>query len=588
MTQPTRRDFLRTVAVGSMAASGAVALSGCEFGSFDFVHGVASGDPQAHRVILWTRVTADAAMEETWAALEIEARSSIKARQRWLESRRVPVTWEVARDREFREVVARGVAVARAESDFTVKVDASALRSATTYFYRFNCLGLNSPVGRTRTLPRGSVEQARLAVVSCSNYPAGFFNVYAKIAERDDLDAVVHLGDYIYEYDAAGYASEQAQQLGRVVEPANELLSLGDYRARHAQYRRDVDAQAMHAALPMIAVWDDHEIANDAWTGGAENHSEATEGTWAARRAAAIQAYHEWMPTRLADPTRPDRIYRSFDFGDLLSLHMLDTRVVGRDEQLQLTQFFGATGFDGAAFASAIGNPARQLLGGEQTAWLQTQLARSPALWQVLGQQVLMGRMNVPLPLLLGTPVSVYAAAAAKAQAGLPLSPQELALLSQPSLPYNLDAWDGYAAARETVLGFAKALDRNLVVLSGDTHNAWASDLADASGQAVGVEFATPSVTSPGFETIFPGEQPLAFAGALQQLIGPLVYIDTSRRGYMVVTATRSEMQAQWVYVDTIASPTATASVGRTLRTLPGAGQRRLLEPAETVAAQSA
>lgn len=578
MIQPSRRSFLRSVAVGSLAAGSALALSGCEFGAFEFLHGVASGDPLPHRVILWTRVTADAAMQETWAQLEAEAAGSLHARHRWLEARNVPVAWEIARDAAFERIVARGVAVARADHDFTVKVDAGSLQAATTYFYRFTCLGLVSPVGRTRTLPRGHVEQVRLAVVSCSNYPAGFFNVYARIAERDDLDAVLHLGDYLYEYDVDGYASEQAAQLGRVVEPAGELLALADYRLRHAQYRRDPDAQAMHAALPMIAVWDDHEIANDTWTGGAENHDAATEGPWLARRAAAIKAYHEWMPTRLPDPARPDRLFRSFDFGDLVSLHMLDTRVIGRDRPLALTEFFGAAGFDGAGFAAAVGNPARQLLGAEQTAWLQTQLARSPATWQVLGQQVLMGRMNVPLPLLTGTPVSAYAAVVAKAQAGQPLTPQEQALLAQPALPYNLDAWDGYAAARETVFGFARSLDRNLVVLSGDTHNAWASDLADAAGQPVGVEFATPSVSSPGFEAIFPAEDPRVFAGALQQLIGPLVYAETSRRGYLVVTATPGELQAQWWYVDTVATRGGSTTLGRTLRTQPGAGQRRIIE----------
>jgi alkaline phosphatase D len=284
------------------------------------------------------------------------------------------------------------------------------------------------------------------------------------------------------------------------------------------------------------------------------------------------------MPTRLPEPARPERIFRSFDFGDLVSLHMLDTRLIGRERQLALADFIGAAGLDAAGFAAAVGDPARQLLGAEQTAWLQTQLARSGAVWQILGQQVLMGRMDVPLPLLTGTTVSTYAAVVSKAQAGLPLLPQEQALLGQPSLPYNLDAWDGYAAARETVLGFARTLDRNLVVLSGDTHNAWANDLVDASGAAVGVEFATPSVSSPGFEALFPDEPPLAFADALQQLIGPLVYADTSRRGYLEVEATRGQVQARWFFVDTIASRGGSTSVGRALRTLPGAGQRRILE----------
>jgi alkaline phosphatase D len=257
---------------------------------------------------------------------------------------------------------------------------------------------------------------------------------------------------------------------------------------------------------------------------------------------------------------------------------MLDTRLIGRDRPVTLTEFAGPTGLDGAALARTIGDPSRQLLGPEQTAWLQTQLARSNALWQVLGQQVLIGRMNVPLPLLLGTPVSVYAETLAKAQSGAALTAQEQALLAQPSLPYNLDAWDGYAAARETVFGFARSLDKNLVVLSGDTHNAWANDLADAAGEPIGVEFATPSVTSPGFESIFPAEPPQAFAGALQQLIGPLVYADTSRRGYLEVEASRAQMTARWLFVDSVSRRGGVAAVGRTLYTLPGRGQRRIVE----------
>lgn len=581
---PNRRDFIRTVAAGTLAVGTATTLSGCEGGLFDFVHGVASGDPLQDRVMLWTRITPDAAMLEALAKLEREAHTDARARQQLAEAKNVPVQWEVARDRHFRQVVARGTVQASPERDHTVKVDAGGLRAGTTYWYRFQCLGIVSPVGRTRTLPRGGVEQVKFAVFSCSNYPAGYFNVYGAAAKLTDADAALHLGDYIYEYSKDGYASALAEQLGRVSEPAGELLTLADYRKRYAQYRQDADLQAVHAALPFIAVWDDHEIANDTWREGAENHTPATEGDWAARRAAALQAYHEWMPTRLPDAKRPERIFRSFDFGDLVSLHMLDTRVIARDQQLELTNYVGQSGFDGARFAADLANPARQLLGAEQTAWLTTQLARSSAQWQVLGQQVLMGRMNVPAPLLLGqTTVSGYAALVAKAQTNPgSLTPQELAILQAPAIPYNLDAWDGYAAARETVLATARSLDKNLVVLAGDTHNAWASDLADLQGRAVGVEFATPSVSSPGFETIFPNEAPLAFAAALQQLIGPLVYADTGRRGFMVITATRSALRAQWTYVDTVTSRQYQVVEGPVLQTLPGAAGRRI-EPVDAV-----
>jgi len=577
---PNRRDFIRTVAAGTLAVGSATVLSGCEGGLFDFLHGVASGDPLQDRVMLWTRVTPDAAMLDAVAKLEREAGSSAEARKQLVQVKRVPLLWEVARDRHFHQVVARGAAQALAERDYTLKIDADGLRAGTTYWYRFHCMGTVSPTGRTRTLPRGSVEQVKLAVFSCSNYPAGYFNVYGAAAKLEGVDAALHLGDYIYEYAKDGYASALAEQLGRVSKPEGELLTLADYRLRYAQYREDTDLQAVHAALPFIAVWDDHEIANDAWLDGAENHNPATEGVWATRRAAALQAYHEWMPTRLPDAKRPERIFRSFDFGDLVSLHMLDTRIIGRDRQMELTDYVGATGFDGARFATDLANPTRQLLGGEQSAWLTNQMARSTALWQVLGQQVLMGRMNVPAPLLLGQiTVSGYAALAAKAQANpASLTPQEIAILQSPSIPYNLDAWDGYAVARETLLGTARALDKNLVVLAGDTHNAWASDLADLQGNAVGVEFATPSVSSPGFEGIFPNENPQVLAGALQQLIGPLVYTDTSRRGFMLITATRDDLQAQWTYVDTVTSRSYQTAQGPTLHTLPGASGRRIVD----------
>lgn len=557
---PSRRDFLRDAALG-VVAIGTVHLAGCGSDNdpdLAFTHGVASGDPLADRVILWTRVTTDAA-------------GSTELR------------WEVASDAGFATIVASGSASTDASRNHTVKVDATGLQPNTRYWYRFSAGDHRSPVGRTKTLPTGSVQQVRLAVFSCANYPTGYFNVYAEAAKRNDLDATVHLGDYLYEYARGGYASEDAAALGREVQPAGEILSLADYRRRHAQYKTDPDAQALHAAAPMIAVWDDHEIANDAWRNGAENHQPATEGDFAARRAAALQAYHEWMPTRVgADASL---IYRSFDFGNLVSLHMLDTRLVGRDEQLDYADYFTPTGFDAAGFTAAVADPQRQLLGATQTAWLQQRLAASTATWQVLGQQVLMGRMNIPAPILqeatapgTGVTVSQYAAIVAKAQTNpASLTPTEQAILAQPSIPYNLDAWDGYAVAREAVLGTARQLDKNLVVLSGDTHNAWASDLLDINGNQVGVEFATSSVSSPGFEEYLPGEEPATLAASLTQLIGPLQYCDTARRGFMLLTATTAECRADWVYVDTIASRSYVATSNAALKVLPGAANRRIV-----------
>lgn len=554
-----RRTFVRQLAIGA-AVLGALPLAACggddDEPQVQFAHGVASGDPLSDRVILWTRVTPPVGYQSD-----------------------IPVQWEVASDAAFTTLVAQGQATAAAARDFTVKVDAAGLKPATAYHYRFHAYAATSPVARTRTLPAGSVAQVKLAVFSCANYPAGYFNVYADAARRNDLDATVHLGDYIYEYGQGGYASANAAQLGRLSQPAAEILTLADYRLRHAQYKSDPDLQALHAVAPMIAVWDDHEIANDTWTGGAENHQSATEGNFAQRKAAAIQAYHEWMPTRNA---QPELIYRSFNFGNLVALHMLDTRLTGRDQQLDYTRFFTANGFDAAAFTAAVGNPARQLMGGAQTQWLQQQMSASSATWQMLGQQVVMGRMNVPAPILMetlapgsGVSVSAYAALVAKAQqAPATLTPAEQAILAQPAIPYNLDAWDGYYAARETVLGMARGLQKNLVVLAGDTHNAWANELQDMNGNAVGVEFATSSVTSPGFEEYLPSEDPATLAGAFQQLIPTLKYADTARRGYLLVTATASECRADWVFVNTIAQHNYNASTDKSLKVLAGASGR--------------
>ena len=561
---PGRRSFVRQVAWGGVAL-GALPLTACGGGDgappVQFLHGVASGDPLSDRVILWTRVTSPAG-----------------------DTRDIPVQWEVASDAAFTTLVVQGQATAAAGRDFTVKVDAAGLKAATGYYYRFRAYDATSPTGRTRTLPTGSVAQVKLAVFSCSNYPAGYFNIYADAARRSDVDVAVHLGDYLYEYGRDGYASAQAAQLGRLVQPAGEILTLADYRQRYAQYRSDPDLQALHAALPMIAIWDDHEVANDSWTGGAENHQSATEGDYATRKAVAQQAYHEWLPTRNAQPAL---IYRSFAFGDLLALHMLDTRHIGRDKQLDYTQFMTPHGLDAAAFTAALSNPTRQLLGTQQTQWLQQQLGASAATWQVLGQQVLMGRMNVPAPILMdvlapgsGVSVSTYAALVAKAQqTPAALTPQEQAILAQPAIPYNLDAWDGYAAARETVLGMARALQKNLVVLAGDTHNAWANELQDLQGNPVGVEFATSSVSAPGFEEILPKENPAMLAGAFQQLIPTLKYADTSRRGYLLLTATPSECRGDWVFVDTITSHNYHASTDKSLKVLPGAAGRGRLVP---------
>jgi alkaline phosphatase D len=553
----SRRQFM----LGTIAAASSTLLPACSDSNDDpgvnveFKHGVASGDPLADRVIIWTRITPNSP-------------SAVRA------------AWEVASDNQFASVVRTGEVSTSDAQDYTVKVDVTGLSAGTVYFYRFNVGSKRSAIGRTRTLPTGTVARVKLVVVSCSNYPAGFFNVYADIAKQTDVDAVLHLGDYIYEYSSTGYASGNSAALNRISDPANEILSLADYRKRYAQYRSDIDLQALHAAMPMIAIWDDHEITNDTYRTGAENHDPATEGSFEARRNAAIQAYYEWLPIRLQNPNAVDQIYRTFSFGNLVALHMLDTRQVAREKQLSYGSYFSASGFNDAQFTSEVGNPNRQLMGATQTTWLQAQMSASSATWQVLGQQVLMARMNLPAPLVTGqVTLAAYRDIATRAQtAPAALTTAERAILAQTAIPYNLDAWDGYAAARETVLGIGKTLNKNLISLAGDTHNAWASDLLDLSGTAIGVEFGTSSVTSPGFETFFPNEDPAALAKTLTQLITTLRYTDTSLRGYLLLTATPTEARGDWVFVDTIASRTYTAKTGRSLRMLPGAANRKLIE----------
>ncbi|MEY4446995.1 MAG: Phospholipase precursor [Pseudomonadota bacterium] len=537
-----RRDFLIKVSsISAVIASGGMlsACGGNESPMVNFDYGVASGDPLSDCVILWTH----AKFQELTDA--------------------VPLSWQVATDLEFSKVVASGTGQSSSDTGYTFKVDAKGLLPNQTYYYRFKSGLHTSPIGKTKTLPTGSVNDVKLAVLSCSNYPAGFFNVYSEVA-KSDVDVAVHLGDYIYEYAATGYASDKAASLGRLSVPANELLTLSDYRLRHAQYKSDADAKQFHANKPMIAVWDDHEFTNDTYKDGAENHTPATEGSFAARKAAAMQAYHEWMPIRTGSDK--SKIYRSFNFGNLLSLHMLDTRSLGRDLQVEITDLI-----DPAKQASALAtltSPTRQLMGSEQVQWLQTQMATSTATWQVLGQQVLMARMEFPLTILQALnpsdtssqalaagqkAITDYLTAKAKQAQSYPLTPTETALLNQPKLGYNLDAWDGYPAAREILLMTAAQLQKKLVVLAGDTHNAWHSDLTLLSGQKVGEEFATSSVSSPGLETYLalpPAQVKAIFEGVVKDL----KWMDSSRRGYLKLSITPSQVQGEWFFIDTITS----------------------------------
>lgn len=561
-TSISRRDFLILTAKGVGAAVISSGIVGCNLleGDSDvsvaFNHGVASGDPTQNAIILWTRVTPD-------------------------ETANIKVTWEIATDSDFANIISNGEMLTNQDRDYTVKVDAINLVAGTQYYYRFKANGKTSVTGQTKTLPEGAISSAKIAVLSCSNYPAGYFNVYNLASTMDDLDAVLHLGDYIYEYPRDGYASDHAAELNREVLPAGELLTLDDYRTRYAQYRTDTDLQSLHANVPFITVWDDHEVSNDTYKDGAENHNEG-EGDFETRKLSALQAYFEWLPIRPIAEDNELEIYRSFKFGDLIDLHMLDTRVLARDIQLDYANYIDESGaFDTTSFSQDMTDSTRTMLGADQLQWLQNQLGNSTATWQVLGQQVLMGSMNLPAAVGLQlmsledyAELGAIAQLAGRAAASDPtLTAEEMAYLSanqnrltdeviaqlqMPSIPYNLDAWDGYAVERETILQTAKAYGKNLVVIAGDTHNGWASDLKDMNDDNVGVEFATASVSSPGLEYYLniPDGSATTYEAGIVDLVENLKYCNLSDRGLLTITFTQDKATANWHYVDTILSTT--------------------------------
>jgi len=541
-----RRSLLGLLGAG--AATGAVAQE-ARAGQVAFLHGVASGDPDTRSAVFWTRVTpADASGTD------------------------IAVTLEVAADAGFQNIVRRSTGLrARAERDFTVKhdLDGQGLEPGTEYFYRFVAGGVTSPVGRVSTLAAGATPDVALAVVSCQLYPGGLFNAYDAIARLERLDAVVHLGDYIYEYGAAAddYGMENGRTLSRIPQPPHEIVSLDDYRLRHAQYKSDPDLQAAHARAAFICVWDDHEVANDTWTAGAENHQPATEGDFAARKAAALRAYYEWMPIR--EPKAgalKEAIQRSFHFGDLASLHMVETRLLARNEQLSYADM-GRTAEgapDVAGFETRRNDPSRDLLGDEQRAWLGRALAESRAAgrpWQILGNQVVMARVKGPnieqmMPaeqiegLLAGLPEDIRAQVAASIQ------------LFKLGLPFNLDSWDGYPAGRERLYQTFAEAGVEPIVLAGDSHAFWIDELHDAAGQRRGVEFGTSSISSPSPADSV-GGLPLGLA-LMAANPGEVRFCDQSSKGFILLTLTREAATADLRAVSTIlAKPYEVASVKR-------------------------
>ncbi|WP_076070654.1 alkaline phosphatase D family protein [Sphingomonas montana] len=495
-----------------------------------FTHGVASGEPGPRSVLLWTR--------------HVAANDS-------------RLQCEVATDAAFTRIVGGGSVTARGMADHTAKIVIDGLSPDTWYHYRFIAPdGTKSPAGRTRTLPIGDVARFGIGLFSCSNMPFGRFNAYAHAAARDDLDLVVHVGDYIYEYGNDTYPAPGKRMPGREPEPAHEMVTLADYRLRHASYRADPDLLALHQRFPMIAQWDDHEFANDSWEGGAQNHQPATEGAWATRKAIAERVYREWMPVS-------DRLYDSFQIGTLATLFRPETRVTGRTKQLELAEAIAGRGDLARALVEFRDGPwsapERTLMGMKQERWLDTELARSVSSgtrWQVLAQQLVMGTVRFPV----------------EAEGWIPATAPEairrrtlgLAAASRAGLPLNLDAWDGYPAARSRLLRRAQSTGSNLVVLSGDSHNAWGNNLME-DGRPAGVEFAGHSVTSPGFEAAIPHIPPADVAKALRATNPGLLFADTARRGYVALTMTPEKVTGEWLFLKDIRTADTTMAASHSM-----------------------
>jgi alkaline phosphatase D len=463
-----------------------------------FRHGVASGDPLSDRVVLWTRVTPSSAQA-------------------------VDVTWRVARDPELDEVVAEGTTATDGATDFTVHVDTDGLEPATTYYYAFEALGARSPVGRTRTAAESGPERLRFGLVSCAKYTAGYFNVYARLAERDDLDFLLHVGDYIYEY---GNDDPKAPgpAIGRAVDPPHEARTLDDYRARYAHYRRDPDLQLVHERHPIIATIDDHELANDAWRGGAGRHDPATEGDWETRKRAALRAWREWMPARLPPPPNEETIYRSLAFGTLADVLVLDGRTK-RDRQTQ---------------GPEMDAPGRTVLGAEERRWLFDELSSSQATWRLIGNDVMVAQVFTGfLPEELGNPLS------------------EVGILTKREHGPEPDQWDGYTAERDELLGFlAENAIPNVVFLSGDVHTAWAVELKrrpeDGKERPAAVEFVTASITTENLDDHLGSEPGTRSLDIERRVVGenPHVHwVNLDAHGYVLVDVTEDRVRAEWWFV---------------------------------------
>jgi phosphodiesterase/alkaline phosphatase D-like protein len=541
MTKITRRGLLGAAATGTLSVAACATPAPAApktppyAGEVEFLHGVASGDPLPDRVILWTRVTPKSGTGP------------------------IPVTYEVTDPADPAAPVLTGTATASESRDFCVKVDVTGLKPGTAYLYKFKVSTeageIVSREGRTKTPSATGNAPVRMGVVSCSNWQFGFFNAYEALSREEDLDVIIHLGDYFYEYGVDGYGGEVATSIGREHDPVTEVVTLADYRMRHAQYKTDPNLQAAHAKAPWICTWDDHESTNNSYRTGAQNHNpEDGEGDWTDRKQAAIQAYFEWQPLREpAAGNITSAVWRSFTFGDVATIHALESRLTGRSPDVSwFDALAGVTDQEVmqqrvAETLRTIRDPSRTMLGAEQEAWLAGELKSSVEKgksWQVLANQVVMASTTLPNFQETLTPEQL----AAQDNGFV----KTLLGFSTLGLPFNLDAWDGFPAARERLYAGAAAANAKLVTLAGDTHTAWVNTLQDAQGEQRGVEFGCTSITSPGSGAYIKDIPDLG--AQVMAANEDVVWHDPFSRGYTIVTLTPEAARAEYRTVSNILS----------------------------------
>jgi alkaline phosphatase D len=503
----SRRELLRVawlLGAGAIARAGeARGIQGSPyFHAYPFSLGVASGDPVADGVVLWTRL----------APRPLEGGGMPMVA--------IPVRWEIARDSAFRTVAQKGEALARPELGHSVHVEVSGLEPGREYWYRFRAGNEISQTGRTKTAPAAgaAVERLRFGMCGCGHYETGYFTGYRRIAQ-EEFDFVFHTGDYIYESRGDGGRSE-----GRVRQHhGDEIYTLVDYRNRYAQYKSDPDLIAAHRSAPFIVSWDDHEV-EDNYAGPHDQNATPAE-IFLLRRAAAYQAYYEHMPLRAAAvPSGPHmRIYRRLQFGSLIDLSVLDTRQWRSDQ---------ACGDGSRTDCAEALDPARTILGAEQEKWLFQNLGTAKARWTVLGQQVYSFARD--------------------------------AIKSNPDARFSMDKWDGYVESRKRLYARLKETRApNPVVLSGDVHVHYGADLkmdfADPRSETIGVEFTNTSISAGGDGTDVAGNWEQIKSA------NPHIHYHSARRGYVACTATPSAMRAEFKVLDRVTTPDAPARVGGSL-----------------------